>query len=402
MKRYSPPIVILIAACALFLFLGIFNAGLGPVLAEFAGQTGSTLATVGALFTALFLGALTSQLAAGWLNDRFGRKVVLIVAVAVMGAGIISFTFVHSFAFFLALVFVAGLGQGGLDLGANLVVADAYPKNNLTSLTVLHLFFGLGSSLGPALISLSLLKFQHGALVIQGAAIGFFLVAGLLIFINLIPHQSVESIETVKPPSANKSIFVEPKLWLLSLLLLVAVGMELGLGSWSTIYMQKTTLLTVETAALITSGYWAFLTIGRLVSAFLSRRLTGEKMLLMNLSGAMLGGIAFALSNGALVPSIVSMLFISLCFGGLYPLVISLTSAAFRVNTGKATGVVVAAGSVGGLAFPWIAGLILNKVNSIVYAWFIAIFIAAMFIIQFFICKQKQSISVASEITSEG
>lgn len=394
--RYSSPTVILIAACALFVILGIFNAGIGPILAELADQTGSTLVAVGAIFTALFLGALIAQLASGFLTDRFGQRVVLIVAVFVMGAGIIGFTQMHSLVWFLVLAFVAGLGQGGLDLGANLLVAEAFPKNNLTALNVLHLFFGLGSSIGPAFISLSILKFNRGIYIIEGSAIFFLVLAGLFLFLKIKPHQTDQTpFENGKPVEPVKSIFLTPQLWLLSVLLLVAVGMEIGLGSWSTIYMQKTTRLSIETAALVTSGYWAFLTVGRLLSAFLSRRLTREKMMLLNLGGAVIGGIVFALSNGALVPSIISMLFVSMCFGGMYPLVISVTSAAFPGRTGKATGIVVAAGSVGGLALPWLAGLILNRVDAVAFAWFIAGFIGVMFMIQFFLRRHQRSTAVA-------
>jgi fucose permease len=277
-----------------------------------------------------------------------------------------------------------------MDLGVNLVVADAYPTNNLSALNFLHLFFGLGGAIGPALISLSLGRFNKGLIVIWGAAILFFVMAIFLLFLRIKPHEVPKSDSSLpRPEDSLKHVYLTPLLWILGGLLLVAVGMEFGLGSWSTTYMNITTGMSLQTAALVTSGYWAFLTVGRVAAAGISKFLNQEKMLILSLSGAAIGGIAFALFNRMQIPTIISLLFISFCFGGIYPLVISITTTSFRKHPGKAASIVIALGTVGGLAFPALAGVVLEKVNPLAYAWFIAGFIGIMFLIQFIIRRQR-------------
>ena len=67
------------SSCARFFALGVLTAALGPALPDLAARSGGDLASVGAVITALFLGALVSLLGAGPLNDRLGPRPVLLV-----------------------------------------------------------------------------------------------------------------------------------------------------------------------------------------------------------------------------------------------------------------------------------------------------------------------------------
>ena len=67
------------ASCISFFALGVITAALGPALPELAARSNSSLAAVGVVITALFLGALGAQAIAGPLNDRLGQRPVLIV-----------------------------------------------------------------------------------------------------------------------------------------------------------------------------------------------------------------------------------------------------------------------------------------------------------------------------------
>jgi len=106
----------------------MFNAAIGPVLSELANHTGSSLTAVGSVLTFLFLGALTTQLVTGPLTDRYGQKPLLLISLLLVAISLPAFTIARSLPLMLCLVFLTGMGQGGLDLGANLVVSSAYPK----------------------------------------------------------------------------------------------------------------------------------------------------------------------------------------------------------------------------------------------------------------------------------
>jgi MFS family permease len=86
------------------------------------------LQRVAPFFNTLYLGSLIAQFLSGFLTGRFGYRLVLIVSVTILGFGIPDFTNSHSIIGLLVLTFITGLGQGDMDPGVNLAIADAYPK----------------------------------------------------------------------------------------------------------------------------------------------------------------------------------------------------------------------------------------------------------------------------------
>lgn len=378
----TKPRFVLAIACSIFLVFGMYNAGIGPVLNELARQTGSTLAAVGSVLTFLFLGSLVAQIAAGPLTDKFGQRLILIVSLLLIAVGLASFTNARSLPLMLAMVFITGLGQGGVDLGANLIVSDAYPKNNTSVLNLLHFFFGLGAFTGPALVGFAIAETGSGLIVHWFAAGLFLLLAAAVIAIKGSSHKVAPQLKQVGgDPKPGKSVYLSPLLWVIGILLLMYVGVEYGMGSWTSNYMNSTTQMALQNGALVTSAYWGALTVGRLASAAVSRRVSPMQLLIAALVGSMIAGVGLVLSVGNLIPTIIFITLMGFSYGNVYPTTVAVTVAAFPSNQGKAVGLLAAMGSIGGLAFPLIAGVLLETVSPLAYALFITGVLVVMFIL---------------------
>src|SRR5438132_13835107 len=78
---------ILVTSCSVFFGVGVLAATLGPALPELAKGTGSSLAEVGAVFSALFLGGLISQVVSGLLIERLGFRPLLLVGLMLAALG---------------------------------------------------------------------------------------------------------------------------------------------------------------------------------------------------------------------------------------------------------------------------------------------------------------------------
>src|SRR4029078_9239349 len=74
----------------------------------------------------------------------------------------------------------------------------------------------------------------------------------------------------------GESVFRSPILWLFSILLLLYVGVEVGTGGWIATYMQITAQFIPQTAALVASGYYLGITIGRIAAGGLGTKLSAE------------------------------------------------------------------------------------------------------------------------------
>lgn len=385
MKPTSPRVVLILSYLTYLLF-GAFTAAVGPVLGELAKRTSSSLATIGGVVTLLFVGAIIAQVLAGPITDLFGHKLVLVASMLIMAAGILAFTNSRALPWMLGLALFAGLGQGGVDMGANLVVADAAPGKSTSALNLLHFFFGLGAFIGPALVGLAIALTGSG-LIIHWLIAALFILLALAIAALL--RDAAHTGKGGAPDEAVQSdgfkIYLSPLLWLMALLLLIYVGVEISLGSWISAYMGLSTGALPQVGAWVTSAYWAALAIGRLAGAAASARLTRMQLLTVALGGSLLGGIGLLMSHGMLIPTILSLAWIAFAFATVYPTTVALGNAAFTRDRGKAISVMIALGSAGAAIFPFFAGGLLEGTSYIDFLWMMVLGLALLLVILFFI-----------------
>jgi fucose permease len=178
----------------------------------------------------------------------------------------------------------------------------------------------------------------------------------------------------------NGSVYKSLILWLLSIVILLYVGLENGLGGWVTTFMNQTTRLNLGEAALVSSGFWGALTIGRLLGAVIGSKISQKSLLLYSLAAAAVTGFVFALTVGVLIPSAASVLLIGFFTGSVYPTVMSLVTTAFPESPGKAASVIAAMGSIGGMLIPLAQGYLQEQVSPAASAWYVTIGLMITFI----------------------
>jgi fucose permease len=359
--------------CAVFFFFGIYNAGLGSVLLELSDRTGSTLSAVGMIFTAIYAGSLLTQFSSGWLTTLFGRVKVMTVSVFLMSLGIFGLISSTSLPILVISCFILGLGQGGVDIISNNLVTEAYPKTSVEVLNILHLAFGVGATVGPKLISVAIRNTGGGLLVEGLVAIMLFFSGFFYLFIHKnksINNGKSRSEFAQQEISGNEIPFYRDILiWLLGFMLLLIVGTQFSAGSWAVVFMTKTLDMRTDQASLVASLYWMFISLGRIIAVFMARYVSQKDMLYIHLGGSLVGAVLYTLFVGQRVPSIISLLMISLFFGGLYPLLLAFIPKYFGNNIDKASSIIVSLGTVGGLILPWVTGSILNGISPTMFTW---------------------------------
>ncbi len=362
-----------ITACFIFVFLGILTAGMGPILPEFSANTGANLAVVGGVYTALFLGALVAQIISGPLTDKLGQRVVLTFSLLIIAAGTAGMILSRSIWGLFFITFLTGLGHGAVDLSTNVMVSRTFTEKNASTMNLLHFFFGLGAFIGPALVSLMLRFFNQGILTL-------WLAVGMMVILSLAVTRLENPPRVQSSDGGNGSVYKSLILWLLSVVILLYVGLENGLGGWVTTFMNQTTSLNLEKAALVSSGFWGALTIGRLLGAVLGSKISQKSLLIISLAAAAMMGFVFALTVGGVLPSIASVLLIGFFTGSVYPTVMSLVTTAFPESPGKAASVIAAMGSIGGMLIPLAQGYLQEQVSPDASAWFVTIGLVITFI----------------------
>ncbi|MBK9944032.1 MAG: MFS transporter [Kouleothrix sp.] len=352
--------IILAVACLCFFAIGTAMAAIGPALPELAAHAGSKIEAVGTLFSAVFLGALLAQLAAGQLSDRVDLRLLLLAGMTLFGLGTLGYATSRMLPLTLACALLAGLGQGTLIVGINIALVRAFAERSTTALNLANVFFGAGNVAGPALAVLSLRAWGGAAPVLGLGAALILIPIGLS---TLIPRFAPPT--RVARPAGAVPIYRAPLLWGLGMLLLVYVGTEISLSGWTTTYLQRTTALDARAGALVTAGFWLALTVGRVIGVLLSARIAPNQLLQLCLSGALIGGLLLALGIGSAPITIAAVLLIGLCFGPIFPTVIAISAHSFGEAQGRAVSIVSSLGSLGGILLPWLQGLLLARSGPI-------------------------------------
>jgi MFS transporter, DHA1 family, quinolone resistance protein len=96
----------------------------------------------------------------GFLADRIGRKRTIILGLALYAAGSVSFAFAQSFAVFVGLLALSGLGISIFKIGGLALVGDVSlsAQGHTRLMNTAEGFFAVGSIVGPAVVALLLAR----------------------------------------------------------------------------------------------------------------------------------------------------------------------------------------------------------------------------------------------------
>lgn len=128
-----------------------------PYFSLFSKSLGASVAMVGALVAVQTLSRTVNCLTMGALSDRIGRKSVIVASMAFFVVGITGMTLMHTpELLFLTQVLIGAAQAGTFDIGIG-YLGDVVPREDRGAAiglytTVMGLGFGLGSSLGGALV----------------------------------------------------------------------------------------------------------------------------------------------------------------------------------------------------------------------------------------------------------
>jgi fucose permease len=342
--------VIALAAVA-FLAFGVVLVLVGANQAELAAAYGLDLAGTGMLAAALSLGLGIGVAAAGPLVDRCPRRPLFVGAALLAAAALLAMgRQIGPWGAALALV-CAGLGAGAYETLINTAVAEEAPLGAASRLSAVHAAATLGAVLGAPLLGF-LARSGGFALGFHatGAALGALAVAGLAFPFAPPPRRPVSP---TRGRRAGSGLLGAPLL-ALAAVGAVYVGFETAVTAFAVPWAHALALPRARGIAAI-SSFWLGLLLGRVLFALLRRPASPR------LVAAAAGGAAVLLAVGvaARVESLELLVGgIGLLLGPVFPVLVALTAARFPDQRGTATGLVVAAGSAGGMGVPWITGVL--------------------------------------------
>ena len=142
--------ILLTAICffAFFIF-GVTDNLKGPTLPAMMAELNIDYGTGGNIFFSEYVGFLIATLITGILADRFGLKLVFVLAgvALVIGAG--GYSSFNTPLLLSISLFIVGLGLGAFELGPNAVIVSLYHEQKGLYLNLMAVMHGLGSMVAP-------------------------------------------------------------------------------------------------------------------------------------------------------------------------------------------------------------------------------------------------------------
>jgi fucose permease len=280
-----------------------------------------------------------------------------------------------------------GLGSGAIDAGLNTYFA----ANHSTKLmNWLHACFGIGATLGPIVMRVSLAVsgswrwgYVAAGLLHAGFAVCFWLTRDRWTLAESPDAASPE--ETSPPPEAQGARAVDtlklPLVWLGVALFFLYTGVENTTGQWSYSLLTGARSVPPNVAAFWASAYWGSLTVGRIVFGFVTDRLGIERSLRL----AMLGAICAAVLiwwNAVNLFGLLGLALMGFAVSPLFPLSVSATPRRVGADhAANAIGFQIALGGLGFSLVPALAGVLAERLGLEVIGPFLLLASIAMFLL---------------------
>jgi len=328
-----------------FLLFGVLLVLPGALQPALVAAFSLDLAESGVVASVLMAGIGVGVIGSGPLIDRFPRRPIFVVAVLACAAALGLAASARSFAALLAALGIVGIASGAYETLLNAAVPESRPERAAARLSVAHAAATLGASLGAPLLARAANAIGTPlTFVCLAAAFVALALAGGFARLPLPPRAATgDAIASALPFAALAPLALASAAY---------VGVESAASVMLPPFAEAQGLAPAR-GTLAISGFWAGVFVARLVFARLALPARPREVALGSLAAA----LAFAVGALAGVGTIeLWSAAIGFALGAVFPVLVVLSGDAAPQRRASALAIVVAAGSIGGFALPWLAG----------------------------------------------
>lgn len=343
---------------AAFIAVGLSAAALGPMLPFLADQVNVSLSQISFVFTAASFGYMIGSAGGGRLFDQFRGHFLMLIAMLLLVIMVFLIPLTAHIYILLVILFLLGLGQGVLDVGANVSILWVYQAKVGPYMNALHFFFGAGAFLSPIILH-QVMRWTGGQLTWPFWTLAILSIPGIIGFWLLPSPKNPE-----KDAIANKAD--PPKTGLviaMVILFFLYVGVEGGFGGWIFTYVTETQIASATSASYINALFWGTLTLGRLLAVRFSKKILPSKLLTGNFILAILFLGLILLFPRTLWVIWVSSAGLGLALSSIFPTLLVLGESRLKIS-GSVTGLFFLGVSLGGTLIPMGLGQIFEYIGS--------------------------------------
>lgn len=271
-----------------FVGLGLPNSVLGSIWPQMQMELGADVSLVGYLSMTVTAGTVASSVLADRIVCRLGVARVTVISVLMTAGALLGFALSPGVEGLFLCALPMGLAAGAADVALNNFVALHYEAKHMSWL---HCFWGIGASIGPMLVAVSL---RTGASWRTGYGLISAVVCALcVILICTLPlwgrasggaggHQRAA-------PICVGHIFRRRDVLPLLCGFALYNAMETTAGLWGATFVHDRCGISTSDAALTSTLYFGALTVGRFFAGFAAKRWSDRQLIRAGLGISALG-----------------------------------------------------------------------------------------------------------------
>lgn len=338
-----------------FLFLGLYMSMLQRIVGEIARQYTLDNTAMGAIIIMTFAGFAVSPILTGEITDRYGRRIVMLIAFIAMLLGF-SLTVAVAGPFGAgAGFFVSGMAFGMFEMTLSSLLTDIRPNAANRVMNNSRLFYALGTIAGPFL-AMAFLSLTGSWLFVMVCDIALFFVLFVIFLALSYPLPKYPNCIAAKRDKSfitfellkNRIVIV------LCVSAMMYIAVEAGLTFYVSKYIGQINANELF-STLTLSVFWLFVALGRIVSGRIKQNL---HMLVGVLAVIACAGLAVCMATDDLALSIMAFGVMGVGCSGIYPTLLAAAKLRFPSYAGTLFGIMLSVGAAGGIVLPYIMGAV--------------------------------------------
>lgn len=357
-----------------FLANGMMALVLGSVLPYLIKEAGINYSLAGGLLSTFAIGNFLASFVNPPVVKLLGKKLTSIVLSALIPLALFTITLLPPIPVLYGACILLGIGRGTVSITNNRVVNDY--DGSPAAINLLHTVFAIGAFLAPFLTGLFIKNDLNWRFIVYTVMI---LCAISCVGYALMPLEETDKEEKSKAKESNMAFLKSIDFYIIGLILFFYLGAENCVNGWFVTYFKSRGIMSDAYATNLVSITWLVIMIGRLLTAYISRKISSQKLILINCIGTSLGFILL-ISNTNLLWITIAVVIMGFFFAGIYPT--GIANAGIYIK-GSTTGVsmLLAIAALGGIITPQIIGVVADHIGMTGAVAFLTVNVICMVIL---------------------
>lgn len=362
---------------------GMMALVLGSVLPFLIAEAGINYAVAGGLLSAFAIGNFLASFINPPLASKLGRKTTIVMLSLLIPLSLLVITTVAPIPILYVACVLLGIGRGSVSIINNMVVNDY--DGSPAALNLLHTVFAVGAFLAPFLTSI----FTGNGLNWRWILYTIIVLSALsCIGYATMPLENEKGSKKKAGISADKNFLKSLDFYIIGFLLFFYLGAENCVNGWFVTYFKSTGIMSDTYATNLVSITWLVIMIGRLFTAYISKKVNKQRLILLNCICTTLFFVLL-ISTTNLMWITLAVVGLGFFFAGIYPTGIANAGECIKGSTAGMS-MLLAIAALGGIITPQIIGVAADAIGMTGAVTILMINVVGMVVLAIINCLRKK------------